>query len=79
VRIDDGALTLVATPGEDGMFRIPFSPIGRLELGTHTLAVDGVPQLYEGPETTIVVVLPTFAPQGPTGPAFNNSLLVARG
>jgi hypothetical protein len=61
------------------MFRIPFSPLGRLELGTHTLAVDGVPQLYEGPETTIVVVLPTFAPQGPTGPAFNNSLLVARG
>ena len=34
---------------------------------------------YELIETPLVVVLPTFKPQGPTGPAFGTSLLVTRG
>lgn len=79
VHVDETVLVLTVIPGAEGMFRLPLSPLGRLELGSHDLRVDDVPTLYVGPTATLIVVLPTFSPQGPTGPAFNNSLLVARG
>jgi hypothetical protein len=62
-----------------GMFRIPFTPLGKIELGAYVLQVDGVPGTFDDVKTQLVVVLPTFEPQGPGGPAFGEALIVTRG
>ncbi len=79
MRIDTSDRLLTATPGPDGVFRIPLSPLGRLTLGDHLVRAEDVPSLYTGPEASLIVVLPTFSPQGPTGPAFAAGALVSRG
>ena len=45
LRVDDGSISFTATPDDTGSFRIPLSPLGRLELGNHGVAVDEVPSL----------------------------------
>jgi hypothetical protein len=79
VQILGTPISFNVTPDTEGKLRIPFSPLGKLPLGSYTLHVDGLPTVYELIETQLVVVLPTFKPQGPTGPAFGTSLLVTRG
>jgi hypothetical protein len=70
--------TFTPTPDADGMFRIPKSAMD-MDLGPYTLHVDGIPNTYDPIDEPLVVVLPTFQPQGPTGPAFSTNLLVTRG
>ncbi len=79
VQIVGTPVSFNVTPDAEGKLRIPFSPLGKLPLGSYTLRVDALPTVYEFIETPLVVVLPTFKPQGPTGPAFGTSLLVTRG
>ena len=79
VQIVGTPVSFNVTADAAGMFRIAFSPLGKLSLGSYTLHVDALPTVYELIETPLVVVLPTFKPQGPTGPAFGTSLLVTRG
>lgn len=68
-----------ATPDEIGEFRIPLSPAGLLGLGNHVVQVDARPSVYDDVRSQLVVVLPTFEPQGPGGPAFGSSIIVTRG
>lgn len=79
VQIVGTPVSFNVTPDAEGKLRIPFSPLGKLSLGSYTLRVDALPTVYELIETPLVIVLPTFKPQGPTGPAFGTSLLVTRG
>ncbi len=79
VQILDTSVSFSVTPDATGTFRKPVSPLGKLALGNYTLHVDAVPTQYDQIEAQLVVVLPTFKPQGPTGPAFGTSLLVTRG
>ena len=80
VVIDVGSTGIVvrATADESGRFRIPFSPLGKLSLGRHVLRVEGRPLVYDSVETPLVVVLPTFEPQGPGGPVFGSGVIVSR-
>lgn len=67
------------TPDETGEFRIPMTPAGVLDLGNHLVQVDARPDVYDDVRGQLVVVLPTFEPQGPGGPAFGSSIIVTRG
>ena len=80
VDIDVGSSDLVvhATADESGRFRVPFSPLGKLSLGSYVLRVAERPLVYDATETSLVVVLSTFEPQGPSGPAFGSNLIVSR-
>jgi hypothetical protein len=71
-------MTVDAPADESGRFRIPFSPLGQLPLGSHALRVAGRPLVYDAVETPLVVILSTFEPQGPSGPLFGSSVIVAR-
>ncbi len=79
VKVLATGFTFDATPDEFGRFQVLFPLNGRLTLGNYVLQVDGVPSTYEAARGQLVVVLPTFEPQGPTGPAFGNSTLITRG
>ena len=74
-----GAKSVTVTPDENGRFQIPFSPFGVVELGSYPVIVPERPLVYTEVRGQLVVVLPTFQPQGPGGPAFGNSLIVTRG
>ena len=78
VEIGDG-LERPVTPDEIGEFRIPIAPAGILGLGNHPVQVDGREDVYDDVRSQLVVVLPTFEPQGPGGPAFGSSIIVTRG
>jgi hypothetical protein len=67
------------TPDEIGELRIPIAPAGILGLGNHRVQVDARPGVYDDVRSQLVVVLPTFEPQGPGGPAFGSSVIVTRG
>jgi hypothetical protein len=67
------------TSDASGMFQIMLMPLGSLGLGNYVLEVDPVPDVFDLVQGQLTVVLPTFQPLGPGGPAFNNSLLVTRG
>jgi hypothetical protein len=80
VHIGNTGIVIPATADEIGMFRLPFSAFRRLELGNYVLRVDPLPDVFELVRGQLVVVLPTFEPQGPNGPAFGpEALIVTRG
>jgi hypothetical protein len=80
VHIGDTGIVIPATADAIGMFRIPFSAFRTLELGSYVLRVDPLPDVFELVRGQLVVVLPTFEPQGPNGPAFGpEALIVTRG
>ena len=66
-------------PTRQGQFQIPLSAIGKLSLGNYVLRVDAVPDVFDLVQGQLVVVLPTFEPQGPGGAAFGDALIVTRG
>lgn len=74
-----GDLVRPVTPDVTGEFRIPVTPIGVLGLGNHIVRVGARPGVYDDVRGQLVVVLPTFEPQGPGGPAFGSSVIVTRG
>ena len=74
-----GGLERPVTPDEIGEFRIPIAPAGILGLGNHPVQVDARTGVYDDVRSQLVVVLPTFEPQGPGGPAFGTSIIVTRG
>jgi hypothetical protein len=63
------------------MFRSPLSAVAsNLELGHYILEVDALANVFELVRGQLVVVLATFEPQGPGGPAFGpEALIVTRG
>jgi hypothetical protein len=81
VRIGDTGPEVTATADSLGMFRIPVSAFAsNLELGAYMLEVDPLPNVFELVRGQLVVVLATFEPQGPGGPAFGpEALIVTRG
>jgi hypothetical protein len=80
VHIGNTGIVIPATADAIGMFRLPFPAFRRLELGNYVLRVDPLPDVFELVRGQLVVVLPTFEPQGPNGPAFGpEALIVTRG
>jgi hypothetical protein len=80
VTVVETGLTLQGTADATGLFRALLPASGNLVLGAYTLHVDAVPNTFEDVESTLLVALGTFRPQGEGGPAFGNSnLIVARG
>lgn len=73
------ALDRAVTPDEAGEFRIRVTPVGLLRLGNHPVQVAARAGVYDVVRSQLVVVLPTFEPQGPGGPAFGSSIIVTRG
>lgn len=81
VRVVDTPLVFSVTSDAAGGFRLPLSPLSpssRLTLGDYVLSVAAT-SAFEEVKAALVVVLPTFEPQGPGGPAFGNTLIVTRG
>ena len=58
---------------------MPFSALATLGLGHYFLEVDPLPGVFDLVRGQLVVVLPTFEPQGPGGPVFGENLIVTRG
>ena len=79
VHLEPTGTVLTATSDAQGLFRIPVSAIGKLGLGNYILRVDPVPNVFDLVRGQLVVVLPTFEPQGPGGAAFGDALIVTRG
>jgi hypothetical protein len=79
VRILESSLVFAVTSDATGVFKLPLSPLAlRLTLGDYVVSVAAT-SAFEEVKAALVVVLPTFEPQGPGGPAFGNTLLVTRG
>ena len=78
IEVAPTGIVVNATADESGRFRIPFSPLGKLSLGSHVLRVTGRPLVYDAVEAPLVVVLSTFEPHGPSGPVFGSSVSVSR-
>ena len=72
-------LVLPATSDAQGQFQVPLNALPKLTLGNYVLHVDAQADVFELVQTQLVVVLPTFEPQGPGGPAFGNTMIVTRG
>lgn len=80
VQVVGADLAATGTADATGVFRAPIAAATHLVLGTYTLHVDGVAGTFADVEAPLLVGLPTFSPQGVSGPAFGNSnLIVARG
>jgi hypothetical protein len=79
VHVDPTSLVLTVTSDAQGQFQIPLSAVPNLSLGSFVLRVDPVPDVFDLVQGQLVVVLGTFEPQGPGGPAFGNSIIVTRG
>jgi hypothetical protein len=79
VHVDPTNVVLTATADALGQFQIPLSAIPNLTLGNYVLRVDPLPQVFDLVQGQLVVVLGTFEPQGPGGPAFGNAIIVTRG
>ena len=79
VRVEPAGIVVPATTDAEGVFKVPFAPLDRLALGTYAVRVDERPGVFASPSAPLVVVLATFRPQGPSGPAFGTDLLVSRG
>jgi hypothetical protein len=79
VKIGDTGEVIDATADDKGVFRIPYSAFRKLTLGNYVLQVEPMPNVFELVRGQLVVVLPTFEPQGPGGPAFGDALIVTRG
>jgi hypothetical protein len=80
VTVLETGLKLQGTSDATGLFRTFLPASGNLVLGAYTLHVDGVANSFGDVESTLLVALGTFRPQGEGGPAFGNSnLIVARG
>jgi hypothetical protein len=73
------SLDLIAHPDELGRVRLPLRPLGALQLGNYIVSVEDRPAFYDGPSTTLLVVLSTFEPSGGSGPHFKPGVLVSRG
>jgi hypothetical protein len=79
VHIGDGLVVPVVADGS-GTFRIPLSPLAAgLRLGSYVMRVNAMATVFDEVRGAMVVVLPTFEPQGPGGPAFGEALIVTRG
>ena len=79
VEIGSTGTALTAHTDEFGRFRVPFSPLGVLPLGSYVLRVGERPMVFDAVETQLLVVLSTFEPQGSSGPVVGTNVLVARG
>jgi hypothetical protein len=79
VEIGGTGHVVTATADPTGAFRIPFTALGTLELGNYVLEVDALASVFDVVRGQLVVVLSTFEPQGPGGPAFGEALIVTRG
>ena len=77
VIIGETGLSFVAAPDAQGLFRVPLSAFPTLSLGSYVVRVDARADFYELVKTPLVVQLPTFQPQGPGGPVFGDTILVA--
>ena len=71
--------TLAARTDANGVFRVPYAPNGELALGDYVMRVAGTPTVFDDVEAPLLIVLPTFQPQGASGPAFRSSVIVTRG
>ena len=78
VLVGDGHEVVVVTD-DDGALSFPLLPLGVLELGTHRVSVDADPTRYDEVRTQLVVVLPTFEPQGSGSSVFDTPSIVGRG
>lgn len=80
VEVLDTDVVVRATADDQGVLRAPMAAAGQLGLGNYTVHVDGVTDVFPDVEASLSVVLPTFSPQGASGPAFGNgNIIVARG
>jgi hypothetical protein len=79
VHVDPTAVVFTVTSDATGQFQFPLSAVPNLPLGSYVLRVDPVPEVFDLVQGQLVVVLGTFEPQGPGGPAFGDSIIVTRG
>lgn len=79
IEVDGMGITVPATAGSDGTFQAQLAAFGQLPLGPYELVVPARPGFYDEVRATLVVVLGTYQPQGPTSVVFRDNLLVVRG
>jgi hypothetical protein len=79
VHVDPTDVVLTATSDALGQFRVLLTALPKLTLGNYVLRVDAQPGVFELVQGQLVVVLPTFEPQGPGGAVFGSALIVTRG
>ncbi len=79
VTVEPIGLVVTGLANGVGVFQTPLPVFGRLPLGSYELVVAERPSFYDEVRATLVVVLGTYQPQGPTSAIFRENMLVVRG
>ncbi len=76
--IPPSTVTVTATADGAGIFQVPLHAFGTLPLGAYEVVLPAEPGVFEEVRASLLVVVGTFQPQGPTSAAFGDNLLVTR-